>query len=182
MEDKTKQNYMFRFSYDKYFGRFGLSEFKEIGEQLENIIKSSRNLVDSTVFICEDIHTYNRTNISPINRSFFNIRKEALKQRKKYPLFELNNGVWKRSYKSELIIRLPESKDNFMFCLTNDNNEANRLCFYGQDIDEANYNAILNKFNKRGILYRLGDGFSKISDFSMGIGMIELSGSSRSLL
>ena len=165
-----KQNDYLRFSYDKYLGRFGLNEFKEVAEQLEEIVNASRNPIDSRVLTCENSYTYKWSNVSILTEE----KKEALKQRKEYSLVEVDGAVWDRSYKLQLTMKLLESKEPFMICLTHDKGEKNRLFFYGQSLDEQTYHTIMNRFHKRGFLYRLGDGSSKPSDLGLALAIAML--------
>jgi hypothetical protein len=154
----TQKDYL-RFSHDKYLGRFEFNDFKIAAEKLEKIVKTSRNPVDSEVFIC-DSHTYTNIELS----GSIEERKTALKQREQYPLSELDRTVWDKAYKLQLTLTLPQAKEPFMVCLDYNKNEKNRLFFYGQELDEKTYQDIMEQFHKRGLLYKLGNGFEKISE------------------
>jgi len=164
------QNDYLRFSQDKYIGRFKLDDFKSAAEQLEKIVKSFRSPVDSRVLTCEDSHTYNWSNVSIPTKE----GTAALNQRQEYALADVDNVVWDKSYKLQLTMKLPEAKEPFMVCLTHDKDKKNKLFFYGQVLDEQTHHAIMDRFHKRGLLYKLGDGFEKVSTLNILVAMSRL--------
>ena len=155
----------FRFSHDRYFGGFGLDEFKRTARELRLIADASRSHVDSFVLTCEDKNTYDWSKVSfameEVNR--------ALEQRKKYSLRDVNEEVWNRTFKLENFMKIPNDEEVFMICLSHDKAEKNRLFFYGQGLDEKTYENVMSRFHKRGLLYRLGDGLWKPSRLMGGI-------------
>ena len=164
-----KQNSL-RFSYDKILGKFGFNDFKVIGEQLEGIVKASRNSVDSKVLTCEDSRTYNWSGVSILSKEV----ETALQSRQEYSLAEVDKVIWDKSYKLQLNLCAPETKESFMVCFRYDRNEKNRLFFYGQSLDEKTYHGLMNQFHKKGLFYRLGDGFSKPSELQTMLAMSKL--------
>ena len=154
----------FRFSHDRYFGRFGLDEFKRTAEELESIVNVSRSHVDSFVLTCEDQDTYDWSKVSFI----MDLVDKALEQRKKYFLKEFNQEIWDRSFRSQLTMAVDNQKD-FRVNLIHDKGEENRLFFYGGGLDNRTYKNIMNRFHKRGWLYRLSNGRGNPSRLMGGI-------------
>ena len=164
---------MFRFSYDKHFGGWSYEDFMMRANLLEKIVKETRHDIESKILTCEDKNTYNWSTVSFAMDEV----RDNLSNRKEYNLQNIDKSIWSRSLDVSHFMNIPNDKNYFMINLSLDKvAEKNRLMFYGQGVDEETLQNIGNKFYKTNrLVYSLGDGFPKTSDFNMGIAYSHIS-------
>jgi len=162
-EDKSQ----FRFSYDQRFRKVSFGKFLKIARELCEAVVSIRNSVDITVITSEDHRTYDYSTVTFMSDEI----TEALKGRKEYPFDRFTQNVWDRSFNVQVTLKDKKDPKPFMICLScNKHADAKRIMFYGQCLDETTYQRVVSKFRHPTLLYSIGEGFEKSSDFNVAMG------------
>lgn len=158
---------MVRFSRDKRFLlRLTFDEFLVAATQLTNLVLERQPGALLEILTCEDMSTYNYSTVTFWSDEV----TEALKARRSYSLGELSPEIWKRTFKIEMAIRDPSVREPFVIWLTVDRHaDPRRLGFYYQCVGNA-LEADLARFKRPSLLFGIGDGHPKSSDFNLNFG------------
>lgn len=158
---------MKRFSRDKRWGKVSFEEFRRTAEALYGMVAAIRPSVCPEIITCEDKKTYEYSTVT------FGLPgvDEALKKRKSYSLSELTEEIWERSFNVQLTLKDEKDPQPFMICLTCDRyDDPKRMRFYGQCLDSATQTRMFETFAQATLNYKIGDGYSKPSDFNRVVG------------
>lgn len=158
---------MVRFSRDKrFFLRVTFDEFLAAATQLTNLVRERQPGALLEILACEDTNTYNYSTVT----FWSDEATEALKARKSYSFGELSPQIWERALKIQMAIRDPSIREPFVIWLSVDRYaEPRRLGFYYQCVSDS-LEADLARFKRPSLLFGIGDGYSKPSDFNFGFG------------
>ncbi len=159
---------MDRFSRDKRWGKVSFEEFKRTAEALYALVTSARPSVSAEILTCEDGVTYSWSTVT------FDLpgMDEALKERKSYQLSGLTKEIWERSFDVQLTLKDKEDAQPFMICLSCDcYADPKRMRFYGQCLDSATRTRMFETFARPTYSHKIGDGYSKISEFNRVVGV-----------
>ncbi len=157
------------FSIENRFGRkVSLRQFKKTAERLEFLLKESKSLrglpgIKSELLLTKDENDYHeargtRTFIGRNVRIITSKRLETLlRRREKYQLEDLNENLWKKSFKTELYIIDTNSLTHYLVWLGHEIMEPKRLFFCGHYLDEGSQK-VLESFRKGNLFQKSGGG------------------------
>lgn len=151
-----------RFSIDNFFKPVSFEQYKETAEKLEHSLLVINPKLTSTLLLTTDqldYDTYGSLSI-PIPE-----KQKALNRRKEYGLNKLTEKLWNESFKTGLYINENNYKNLFMVALSVEQREPKSLKFYGQCLDSESQ-GVFDSFRKTKPFQKLGDGYSKPSDFA----------------
>jgi hypothetical protein len=144
--------YQLRFTQDKLLTEFNLAEFKAIATQLEDIARATKGTIDSKVncYSKWGLNRESKATIPPMD-----VQDGRTEVNMSFTIPNLNSHSWYHSLKLKLCITTPQNNDNFLISLTQGIENKKTLAFYGQELDEKTYTAIMNKFCHTNLLGRL---------------------------
>ncbi|MEK6952740.1 MAG: hypothetical protein AABX29_07030 [Nanoarchaeota archaeon] len=154
-----------RFSIDNRFRNISFDQFRNTAGRLE---ESLRNI--HPAIISELLLTTNRQDYYGFGSLTIIIpeKEQALSRRERYPLSDLDEKLWQKSFKTDLWIKDNTLNDLYAVVLSVEEREPKSLKFYGQYIDKKSQE-ILEQFKKETKFFqKIGDGFHKPSDFAIG--------------
>ena len=165
---QTVDSNSLRFSHDFRFGGVSFEKFLATARNVCQSISAHRGNIDVEILTAEDGETYGYTTTTLWSEEI----EEALTKRKRYSLDELTEDVWNRSLNVQVTVRDKKSPGNFMVYVSCDKHaDRKRLKFYGQCLDENTSRALTDRFCRFSLLYGIGNGMTKTSDFNLMMGM-----------